>query len=173
MLSLWSLSHFRRSAWTAALSVQADQQWTCFPPGLPWILCSSPQTPRCHFLIASGARWGGVVASAGGMHGKPMQKGGSGTWGCRVVGEKSLCSWGTRGSTARKARVVVQLADPVGLVSARVSRRKQQNKNLQIFLEGLQPSLFKDNSACFLFTGSCLLNYRLGFLKAGKECRDQ
>lgn len=66
---------------------------------------------------------------------------------------------------AGTAHMVRQKADPNGLGSAWVSQRKQ-SKRLQIFPESLQPSLWKDNTACFL---SLVLNYRLAFLKVGKK----
>lgn len=86
----------------------------------------------------------------------------------KAGGEKSFYSWGTWGSMAGKAGLAVQKAHPVGLVSSWVSQRNQQWKNLQIFLESPQLSVFKDNTACFLFAGSCLLHGKLGFLKAGE-----
>lgn len=88
-------------------------------------------------------------------------------------GEELLLLGHMAGSMAGKAGLVVQKAHPVGLVSSWVSQRNQQWKNLQIFLESLQLSVFKDNIACFLFAGSCLLHCKLGFLKAGKEHGDQ
>lgn len=108
------------------------------------------------------------MAGAGGMQGAIADMESS-TGVPKAGGEKSFYSWGTWGSMAGKAGLVVQKAHPVGLVSSWVSQRNQQWKNLQIFLESLQLSVFKDNTACFLFAGSCLLHCKLGFLKAGEE----
>lgn len=71
-------------------------------------------------------------ASAGGMCGKPTQKGAGGsTFG--VVESQARRACLPRGSTAGKAHLVVQGTDPVGLVSARVSRRKQQRAKTSRF----------------------------------------
>lgn len=123
LLCLWSLSHFLRLAWMAALSVQADQQWTCFHPGLLWILCSSPQTPRCYFLIASRARRVVEQLMQVGYTGSPCRKGAAALGGAELQVRRPCVPRDT-GSMARKAPVLLQEADPVGLVSAQVSPGK-------------------------------------------------
>lgn len=52
------------------------------------------------------------------------------------MGKRSSCSWERSRESSRGGAG----ADPVGLVSVQVLRRKQQSKNLQIFLENLHLS---------------------------------
>lgn len=128
---------------------------------------SSRQTPRFHYLIASR----GGVAGAGGMYGKPVQKGVSSTWGCCVMGKRSLCSREHSGAWLGNLTWWCRSwACGFGFGSG-VAKKAAEKKTFRFFPENLCLYLFRDNTACFLFIGSCLLNYSLGFLKAGKEHR--
>lgn len=90
---------------------------------------SSRQTPRFHFLIASR----GGVAGAGGMYQKPVQKGVSSTWGCCVMGKRSLCSREHGGAWLGNFTWWCRSwACGFGFASD-VAKKAAEKKNLQIF----------------------------------------